>query len=125
MVVEAVAFVAKAKGFVPCKTCLLPLLEPIHFGARLNEELHLHLFELTHTEDELASYDLVTEGFTNLSDTERYLHTARLLHVEVVNEDALCRFRTEVDCACAFSGRTYFGLKHEVELANVSPIACA
>ena len=49
------------KGHFP--SCVL------HPGETYNH----HLFKLTHTENELAGYDLVAESLTNLSDTERNL----------------------------------------------------
>ena len=38
--------------------------------------LYIHLLKLTHTEDELACNDFVTESLTDLCDTERNLHPA-------------------------------------------------
>ena len=112
VVVIAVVVVAKAQGFVPLKACLLPLLEPLQLGAGLHEELHLHLLELAHTEDELAGHDFVAESFTNLCDAERNLHAARLLHVQVVDEDTLCRLRTQIDLHCAIGRRTHLCREH-------------
>ena len=103
VVVEAVVVVAEAQGTMPCHTCILPLVPPIHLSAGLHEELHLHLLELSHTEDKLTSHDLVTEGLTYLSDTEGELHTASLLHVEVVHEDTLRGLGTEVNGARTIS----------------------
>ena len=110
---------------MPRHTCLLPLGEPVELGARLDEELHLHLLELAHTENELAGHDLVAEGLTNLCDTEGELHAARLLHVEVVDEDALGGLGAQVDGGGSLGGAAYLGLEHEVELAHVGPIAGA
>jgi hypothetical protein len=57
--------------------------------AGLDEELHLHLLELAGAEDEVAGRDLVAEALADLADAERRLLARRLLHVEVVDEDAL------------------------------------
>jgi hypothetical protein len=65
---------------------------PLHLGAGLDEELHLHLLELPHAEDELPRDDLVAEGLAGLRDAEGDLHARALLHVQEVHEDALCRF---------------------------------
>ena len=91
---EAIVFCTKTESLVPSHTCFLPLAEPFEFGARLYKELHLHLFKFAHAEDELASYDFITESFTDLCNTERNLHATGLLHVEVVHENTLCRLRT-------------------------------
>ena len=104
---------------------MLPFLEPIEFGAGLHEELHLHLFELAHTEDELAGDDFVAECLSDLCDTEGQFHASRLLHVEVVDENSLCRFGAQVNGAGAIGRGADFGLKHEVELAYVGPVARA
>ena len=96
VVVETVVVVAEAQGAVPGHAGLLPTVPPLHLGARAHEELHLHLLELAHAEDELAGYDFVTESLTNLGDTERNLHTTGLLYIQVIYEDTLCRFRTKV-----------------------------
>ncbi len=49
-------------------------------------------------------------------------HAARLLHVEVVHEDALRRFGAEVDFHRAVGGGAHFGGEHEVELPHVRPV---
>ena len=110
---------------MPFQAGRLPHLEPFHFFARTNKELHFHLFELTHTEDKLTGNDLVTERFTDLGDTERNLHTAGLLYVEEVNENTLCRFRTQIYLGSAIGSRTHFCGEHQVELANFRPVACS
>ena len=110
---------------MPFQASLFPFLEPLHLLARTNEELHLHLLELAHTEDELTGNDLVTERLTDLGDTERYFHTASLLDIQEVNEDTLRCLRTEIDLHGAIGGRTHLGREHQVELANICPVACA
>ena len=95
VVVEPVGVVAKAEGLVPLDPGLLPVLVPLGLGAWGDEELHLHLLELPHAEDELAGDDLVPEGLADLRDAKRQLHAAGLLDVEEVDENALRRLRTE------------------------------
>ncbi len=125
VVVETVVVVAEAQGAMPSHTGLLPLVPPIHFGPGLHEELHLHLLELAHAEYELTRHDLVAERLAYLCDAEREFHASRLLHVEVVDEDALRRFGAEVDGVGAFGGRSHLRREHEVELAHVGPVASA
>ena len=107
---------------MPGHSQLLPLVEPLHFGAGFNEKLHLHLFKLTHTEDELTCNDLVSEGFTNLGDTKRQLHTSGLLHIQVVNEDSLGRFGTKIDLIGTISRVVQLRAEHQIELTNVGPV---
>ena len=58
-----------------------PVVEPLKVGARLAEELELHLLELAHAEDEVARRDLVAEGLADLADAERQLFARGALYV--------------------------------------------
>ena len=98
------------------------MLEPLQLRTRTNEELHLHLLKLAHTEDKLTRYNLITEGLTDLCDTERYLHTAGFLYVEEVDKDTLCGLRTQIDLHRAISSTTHLGREHEVKLTNIGPV---
>ena len=97
MIVETIVLVTHSESLVPCHTVLLPLCEPVELRTWLDEELHLHLLELPHTEDELTCHNLISEGLTDLCDTERNLHTTGLLYVEIVYENTLCSLRTQID----------------------------
>jgi hypothetical protein len=55
---------------------------PLLVGARLDEELHLHLLELAGAEDEVAGRDLVAERLADLRDAERRLLARVVMHVE-------------------------------------------
>ena len=88
----------------------------------LHEELHLHLLELAHAEDELACHDFVTESLTDLCNTERNLHAARLLHVQVVDEDTLRRLGAKIDLHRTVGRRAHLGGEHQVELAYLGPV---
>ena len=124
VVVETIVVIAKAQCLMPFQTSLFPFLEPFEFGSRFYEELHFHLFELTHTENELTGHDFVTESLTNLSDTERNLHTSCLLYVQVVHENTLSGFRTKINLHGTVGSRTHFGGKHQVELTHFCPVLC-
>ena len=99
VVVETVVLGSEAKCLMPCHATLLPLVKPLELCAWLHEELHLHLLKLTHAEDELTGYYLVAEGFAYLRDAEWHLHATSLLHIEVVDKDALSCLRTQIDSA--------------------------
>jgi len=122
MVVIAIMIIAEAQCLMPFQTGLFPSLEPVEFSTRFYKELHLHLLKLTHTEDELACNDFVTESLTDLCDTERNLHTTGLLYIQIVHEDTLSCFRTKVNLHCTFRSRTHFSGKHQIELANFRPV---
>ena len=122
MVVEAVVFCAEAQSLVPCHTGILPGFKPFQFGAGLHEELHFHLLELAHTEDKLAGNDFVAESLAYLCNAEGDFHTARFLHVEIVHENALSRFGTQIDGRGAVGRGSDFRFEHEVKLAHIRPV---
>ena len=97
---ETIVVSTEAQCLMPLHTELFPLLEPFLLCPGLYKELHLHLLELSHTEDELTGYNLITESLTYLCNTERNLHTTSLLYIQIVHEDTLCRLRTEIYLAC-------------------------
>ena len=122
MVVETVVVLAHSERHMPLHAVLLPLAEPFHFGAGPYEELHFHLLELPHAEDELAGDDLVAESLSYLGYSERYLHPARLLHVDVVDEYALCRLGTQVHYVGIVADGAEPCREHQVELPHVGPV---
>ena len=122
MVVVAIVLVAHAQGLVPSQAHFLPVLKPLHLRAGLAEELHLHLLKLPHAEDKLAGDNLVTESLTYLGDTEGQLHAPCLLHVQVVDEDALSRLGTQVNLVGGIGKGTHLRGEHQVKLAHVRPV---
>ena len=88
VVMEAVVLRAHPQVHMPLHAGLFPLGEPVELRTGLDEELHLHLLELAHAEDELPGHDLVAESLADLRDAERNLHAAGLLDIEVVDENA-------------------------------------
>ena len=125
MVVVAILLIAEAKSLVPFQAGLLPFLEPFKLIAWTHEELHFHLLELTHTEDELTRNDFVTESLANLCDTKRNAHTSCFLNVKEVHEDALSRFRTQIDAHRTVGSASHLCREHQVELTHLSPVLCA
>src|SRR5882757_5766133 len=79
MIVKPVFFFRDAQAEVPFHPGLLPVLIPLLLCAGADKELHFHLLEFPHPEDELPGYDLVAESLPDLGDPERDLHTAGLL----------------------------------------------
>ena len=122
VIMETVVLGTHPEADVPFHAVLLPFLEPLHLGARTAEEFHLHLLELSHSEYELSRDDLVSERLSDLGDTERNLHAARLLDVEIFNEYSLCRLRTQVDLVVRLAGVADLGREHQVELTHVGPV---
>ena len=125
MVVEPVVLRTESQCLVPLHAGLLPTGEPVQFGSRLHEILHLHLLKLTHTENELTGHDFIAESLAYLCYAERQLHAACLLHIKIVHKDALSRLGTQVYLAGALSRRAHLGGEHQVELAHLGPVACA
>ena len=108
---------------VPLCAGVDPVLMPVLIGARLNEELHLHLLELAGTEDEVAWRDLVAEALAGVGDAERRLGARRGHHVLEVHEDALCRLRSQIMEAVLIFHRTEVRTQHHVEVTGFGPIA--
>src|SRR6056297_696358 len=75
-----------SQSFMPFVTNLFPVFKPFHFFTRSDKILHLHLLEFPHAEDELPSYDLITESFANLGNTKWQFHPACVLNVEVIDK---------------------------------------
>ena len=100
---------------VPLHPPLPPALEPLRVGARLHEELHLHLLELAGAEDEVPGRDLVAERLADLGDAEGNLLPRALQDVEVVDVDALRGLGPEVDHGGLLLHRSHEGLEHQVE----------
>ena len=97
VVMEAVMLGRKSKGRVPFHPFLLPVFIPFLLCAGTYEELHLHLFELTHAENELPRHDLIAKSLSYLRNAEGYLHPGRLLHIQEIDKNTLCGLRTQVD----------------------------
>src|SRR3979409_2776223 len=74
---------------IPLQPGVDPILVPLWGARRLDEELHLHLFELAGAEDEVARGDLVAETLADLTDPEWRLGARRSDHVWGGHEDAL------------------------------------
>src|SRR5437867_1931665 len=105
----------QAKTEVPVHALLLPVIEPLHVGARLDEELHLHLLELACAEDEVSRRYLVTKRLSNLRDAEWHFLPRRLLNVEEVDVNALRGLGTKIDNGRRVFDRSHEGLEHEIE----------
>ena len=112
----------EAQAQVPLHARGLPALEVLHVGARLDEELHLHLLELTRTENESPGRDLVAERLADLRNAERHLLPRRLLHVEEVHVRPLRRLRPQVDGRRRIFHGAHLRLEHQVELPRLSEI---
>ena len=123
VLVELEARRVEAERVVPVQSRRLPRLEPLHVGAGLDKELHLHLLELARAENEVAGRDLVAERLADLGNAERHLLPRGLLHVEEVHEDALRRLRAQVHHARRLLDGAHERLEHEVELARLGELA--
>src|ERR1700759_5399477 len=100
-----------------------PVRVPLRgFGGR-HEELHLHLLELAHAEEEVARRDLVAEALADLRDAERRLYAPRRRHVLEVDEDALRRLGPQDRARTALLHRADVCLEHQVELPWLGQVA--
>ena len=94
MVTVTYFLILQSKRMQPVQAEALPVCKPLKVCIRLAEELKLHLLELTGTECEVTRCDLVTEGFTDLTDTKWNLLTGCSLYVLEVYENTLCCLRS-------------------------------
>lgn len=94
VLVPAHVLFAEAEAGVPVPAFLHPVLLPLLVLARLDEEFHLHLFELAGAEDEVAGGDLVAEGLAHLRDAEGGLR-----------REVVCTWAKLVKMPWAVSGR--------------------
>ena len=125
VVPEPQVFILHAQGQQEVVAVGTPVIEPLKVGARLAEELQLHLFELTDPEDEVARGDLVAEGFADLTNAEWDLPAAGPLNVGKVHEDALGRLGPQVHRVLRVLGDALEGLEHQVELPDVREVVLA
>ena len=90
-----------------------------HFAiisTRFNEILHFHLLKFSGTKDEVAGYDFITESLADLGDPEWYFQAHGALREQVIDVDALGRFRSQVGFRTRFFHRANHGFKHQIEL---------
>ena len=107
---------------VPLLPGVDPILVPLLGARRLDEELHLHLFELASAEDEVARGDLVAEALADLTDAERRLAACGGHHVGEVHEDALRGLGPQIVQAFLGLDRAEVRLEHHVEFARLGPL---
>ena len=94
MLPQAHIFLVYAKGQHEVLAVFLPILVPVKLGAGRAEEFKLHLLKLAGTEYEVTRCDLVTERFSDLSDSERDLLSGCSLYVLKVYKNTLCGLRS-------------------------------
>ena len=98
---------------------------PIIIGARLAEELYLHLLELAGPEREIPRRDLVAEGLADLGDSERHLDPRRVQDVQEIGEDALGRLGPQVGHGRGVLGRPDERFEHQVKQPRFGQVAAA
>src|SRR5260370_23730879 len=123
MLTHAQHALAEAELEIPTMALLDPVAVPRLRLVRRHEELHLHLLELAHAEEEVARRDLVAERLADLRDAKRRLPARELRHVLEVDEDALGRLRPQVRARRRIFHRADLCLEHEVELPRLGEIA--
>ncbi len=122
VVAQTNVFFLKTDGKKPITAEGSPIVEPLEVGTGFAEELKLHLLKLSYTEDEVTGSDLVTEGLTDLCDTEGKLLSCGSLNVYKVCEYTLSGLGTEINGVLCVLGNALEGLEHEIELSYISEV---
>ena len=107
----------------PVPAVLNPLVEVLVSLVRVHEVLDFHLLELTSTENKVTGGDLVTEGLTDLADTERRALAGGGDHVVEVHENALSGLGAQEVQALLIIDRAQVGLHEAGEVLRLSPLA--
>ena len=103
-------------------TVILIILVPFHIRSRLTEELQLHLFKFSGTENKVSRCNFITEALTDLSDTKWQLLTHGALYVFKIDKHPLCRFRAQIDSTLRILYDTLKGFKHQIKLTDIRKI---
>src|SRR5699024_9189125 len=80
----------------PVQAETLPVVKPLQICIRFAEELQLHLLELPCTECKVTRRNLISEGFTDLSNTERQFLSGGTLHIFKVYKYTLGSLRAKI-----------------------------
>ena len=99
-----------------------PVIQPFQICTGFAEEFQLHLFKFSGTEGEVTGCDFVTEGFTNLTDTEGQFFSCGSLHIFEVYEDTLCGFGTQINHVFRILCYALEGLEHQVKLTDICEV---
>ena len=94
MVAVAHFLILQAQAVQPVKAELFPVSKPLQVCIRLTEKFQLHLLKFTGTEGKVSRCDLVTEGFSHLTDTKRQFLSGGSLYILKVYENTLCSLRS-------------------------------
>ena len=108
---------------VPLHALVLPVVVPLGTFRRRNEELQLHLLELSRTKDEVAGGDLITETLSHLRDAEWGFLAAGGEHIGEVHEHALGGLGPQIHLGARPLDRPGVGLEHQVERARLGECA--
>ena len=118
-------FIFQSQSFQPIQTELFPVCMPLKVCIRFTEKFHLHLFKLSGTEDEVTRCNLVSERFSNLTDSKRDLLSGCTLHIFKVNKNPLCSLRAEIYHTLRIFCYSLEGLKHQIEFPDLGKIMLA
>ena len=127
LIVVAITYLIlfKTQRTEPVKAELLPVCKPFKVCIRLTEKFQLHLLKLTGTEGKVSRSDLITERFTDLSDSKWNFLSGGSLYILKVYENTLRGFRTKVYGIFCILSYTLEGLEHQVKLTDVCKVMFA
>ncbi len=82
------------EGKQPVFAEFLPILIPFKIRTGFTEKFQLHLFKFTGTESKIAGGNFITEGFSDLADSERNFLSGSTLNIFKVDKNTLRSFRS-------------------------------
>ena len=115
VLVEAKVFAFNSKLLIPSHPLVFPFLKLFFVILRTDKILHFHLFELKCAEDKISRSYFISERFSYLSDSERYLLTACVNYVFEVNIYSLSGLGPQVADRSIIFNRSHVSFEHQVK----------
>ena len=112
-----------ADRLIPGQAVGEPLFEPFFSFRRADEKFDLHLFEFAGAEGEVARINLVSEGFSDLGDTEGEFFAGDFENVFELDKHGLGGFRAEVGEVTVVLNGSDVGFEHQIKLAGFGQFA--
>ena len=102
----------------PFFTEVSPISKPFKVCARFAEEFKFHLFKFSCSENKVSWCDFVSKWFSDLANAKRHSASCWSQNIFEVCKNALCCFRSKINCVCWIFSYTHKCFKHKVKLSD-------